>query len=352
MRNEICENLNRTEQLENCSFAKTILMIIIVFYHSILFWKGNWFDTIEPVYSCKSLGVLAEWLNTFHIYAFTLISGYIFYYIKFEKHGYQIALSFIKNKFKRLIIPYAFVSVIWVIPISIYFFHYDVSEILKKYILGVSPSQLWFLLMLFHVFWICNFLSDFFMKRNGVSIMILLLMYGVGIVGGHIFPNVFQIFTSLRYCIFFFIGFKFRQYDLLRYCNRKIIVVGFITNVLLFLLYEYLSDFDSSLITIFNLGINFLTNIVGAVWIFALLQNIANKIHFKENLLFIFLSKRSMCIYLFHQQIIYFCLFYLNGLVNPYINSILNFFIALIVSSVLSTILMKFKITKFLIGEK
>ncbi len=30
---------------------------------------------------------IAKWFNTFHIYGFTLISGYIFYYIKYEGGG-------------------------------------------------------------------------------------------------------------------------------------------------------------------------------------------------------------------------------------------------------------------------
>ena len=59
-----------------------------------------------------------------------------------------------------------------------------------------------------------------------------------------------------------------------------------------------------------------------------------------------------MTIYLFHQQIIYVCLYALNGLVNPYIHATINFIVAMISSSIISLILMKFKSTRILIGEK
>ena len=68
--------------------------------------------------------------------------------------------------------------------------------------------------------------------------------------------------------------------------------------------------------------------------------------------MFIFLSKRSMPIYLFHQQVIYFTIIWFNGKVNPYINVAVNFIVAIVLSVIISSILMKFKVTRFLIGEK
>ena len=52
-------------------------MLLVVFYHSILFWGGDWF-TKDPLVTSKLLDCIAKWLNSFHIYAFTLVSGYIF----------------------------------------------------------------------------------------------------------------------------------------------------------------------------------------------------------------------------------------------------------------------------------
>lgn len=73
------EKINDQNKLDNCTFVKTILMIFVVLYHSILFWGGgSWLENIPVIYESKSLSIFVAWLNTFHIFGFTLISGYIF----------------------------------------------------------------------------------------------------------------------------------------------------------------------------------------------------------------------------------------------------------------------------------
>lgn len=39
---------HRQAELSNCTFLKTILMFLVVFYHCILYWSGSWFVG-EPV---------------------------------------------------------------------------------------------------------------------------------------------------------------------------------------------------------------------------------------------------------------------------------------------------------------
>lgn len=56
--------------------------------------------------------------------------------------------------------------------------------------------------------------------------------------------------------------------------------------------------------------------------------------------------------YLIHQQVIYFSIILLNGKINPYMNALVNFGVAMIISYVISGILLKFKVTRFLIGQK
>lgn len=56
--------------------------------------------------------------------------------------------------------------------------------------------------------------------------------------------------------------------------------------------------------------------------------------------------------YLFHQQIIYFVIVALDGKVNPWVNVGMNFIVVVIGSFLISALLMRWKITRFLIGEK
>ena len=83
----------RQTKLDNCSVVKMVLMLVIILYHSTVFWKGDWWDS-DPFFQSKILGYFAGWLNSFHIYAFSLVSGYIFAY-KIERGSYQSYSAFI-----------------------------------------------------------------------------------------------------------------------------------------------------------------------------------------------------------------------------------------------------------------
>ena len=69
-----------------------------------------------------------------------------------------------------------------------------------------------------------------------------------------------------------------------------------------------------------------------------------------NNRLFKVLEENSFGIYLFHQQIIYFMIVLLNGVVHPIVQVVLSFFVSLIVSLIMSIILKKNKVTKFMFG--
>lgn len=148
--------------LENCNFIKVMLMILVVLYHSMaLYMNSGWFNQ-TPMQDSIYLNWIARWLNTFHIYTFTFVSGYIFSCLRYEMGRYREFKSFFIGKVRRLLIPYAFASVIWVAPWNYFFFNTDIKDTIKKYVLGVSPSQLWFLLMLFIVFIIAYFYQIYF----------------------------------------------------------------------------------------------------------------------------------------------------------------------------------------------
>lgn len=152
--------------------------------------------------------MLAEYIGAFHIYAFALVSGYIFTYK--SRWEYSRYLPFLRNKAKRLLVPYVFVMLIWVAPISEYFFRWDLADLIKKYILCINPSQLWFLWMLFGVFAIVWPLRRVMIEKPLAGWAIAIAFYGLGIIGGKFVPNVFCIWTACQYILFFFIGMRIR----------------------------------------------------------------------------------------------------------------------------------------------
>ena len=337
----------KQSNVDNCNFVKTILMIIIVIYHSIVFWTGNWF-TANPIYSSNFLRDIALWLNSFHVYTFVMVSGYIYAHIRFNG-GYERYISFIKVKIKRLLVPYVFVACTWVIPIQYAFFHYDVKIIVTNYVLGTNPNQLWFLLMLFDVFLIVWPLNNFLRKHNIIGIMVVGVTYLLGIVGDSILPNYFMIWTACGYIPFFWIGLEIYQYNL-TFIYKIPSWVLLIFQVCIFGICNSISTREEIIFKCIYLCLLLVLHAVGTIMAFAILQKAANK--FKNNKTILRLSRRSMIIYLYHQQIIYFFIAGLNGKTLPYANAIINFAGTMLITFIISTLLLKFKITRLLVGEK
>jgi len=94
-----------------------------------------------------------------------------------------------------------------------------------------------------------------------------------------------------------------------------------------------------------------LLQILGSVGFFSVLQKLVSCIP-QNNKVFQFLSKHSMVIYLIHQQLVYFCISWFNGLVPPLIMVLINFAFSLTVSSLIAIAMSKSRITRFFVGSK
>ena len=345
------ENFKQRE-LENCNFVKTILMLIVIFYHSFLFWGGSGWFTNNPALSGPGLGLMASWLGNIHIYAFTLVSGYIYAYIKYEKKKYDKFIPFTLNKTKRLLVPYLFVAICWVIPFCVYYLNYSVKGIFFDTFLGNSPSQLWFLVMIFVVFIMFDVLAKFFEKYDFWGAVVCIALYVFSIVGTKYLPNVFMIFKACSFAPLFWLGLKLRQkWSII---IRKIPALVFlVADIGIFLILRYVLVGEGLIFTIISTAGTFVLRVLGGLTAFVCLQKLADFLSsWKNNKFFTALSKYSMPMFLFHQQIIYISISLLNGAIHPYLHGILNFVISSAVSFAISFILMKFAPTRFLIGEK
>lgn len=339
--------------LNSCSMVKSLLMILVVLGHSCLFFGGTWLSLISPIFVNKHLAYFAEWLNSFHIYAFTLISGYLFYYLKYEsyKAKYHTFFPFIFSKLNRLLVPYFFISILWVLPLSFVTGVFsEKTDLMHKFLFGCSPSQLWFLLMLFWVFVMAFFLSDLWKKKLGGGIVVVIIFYCLGAIGCVFVGTWFQFFTACLYLLFFFMGFKIRQHINFQSFLFKIpTVVYFFVDISLFVALSLLGQQDFYLKKVILVFGNMILHIWGSVGAFVVLSRLTNE--FK--ILNIFaqrMQKYTMSIYLLHQQIIYVVLIAANGYVCSYFHALLNFIISMILSIALSEILLRFKFFRFIMG--
>lgn len=338
--------MQKTDELRNCTPIKTILMLLIVLYHGMrIFADGGW-GPYEAVFTSPAIGIVSDWLNTFHIYAFTLISGYIFYYIKYEKGGYQSYFPFLGNKALRLLVPYVFISAVWVAPLNEWFFPEE--SIAKNFVLGYAPRQLWFLLMLFWVFAVFWLISDLVNRNALCGALIVCVLYGIGCFA----PSIFTLNRGLQYMLYFSVGFLIRKFDLGNKVLYKIPSIAYlIVSVLLFMGLEYIEGGKGQIMKLMRMGLDAVQHVVGAVGAFVILQRFVDRF-LQGNKVVDFFSQHSMTIYLVHQQLIYFSIGWFNGVVSPVVLVLINFTFSLVVSVVFSMLMSKTKVTRVLVGSK
>lgn len=340
--------VSRNSALDSCTFIKVILMILVVLYHSSAFWTKSWLDVISVQNDSIFLNVFSRWLNSIHVYGFTLVSGYIFKYM-INKGKYTNFKIFLNNKLKRLIVPYIFVTTIWVAPISSIIFSLDKKDLFYKYVLCINPSQLWFLWMLFFVFIIARWLRNI-INNDIYAALICIVSYSIGLVAGKILPNIFCIWTSFRFLTFFIIGMKINEKLDMKLKNISIYFY-IVLHTALFIIVTLIASKTGIIYSLLNLGFTYLMNITGSLMAFYVLRDLSTKFDWQNSKSFNKLSDKTMIIYLFHQQVIYFTIILLNGKIPPLLNMLVNFITAMLISYIISVLLLKNKTTRMLIGE-
>lgn len=337
------------KKLINISYIKVIIMLVIVLYHSMLFFNGEWFVYQTPIFKADYLKYIANWLNTFHVQTFCMVSGFLFYYLKIEKGRYNNPIKDIKKRSKRLLIPYIFTSVFWVIPIAIYFNNYSALDIIKKFVLMESPNQLWFLIMLFLVFVFFELFSNKIRISFKNLFIIFILSTGLGFTLQLFDINYFQISKAVQYIIYFYLGgYIYKNKDKTSIKQIVLMLLMFILLYGICLYFNYLDIFVLNCLSKFILTI---VSICEVSIIYYIITKAVEKKKLKtNNIIYKLVDENNFGIYLFHQQIIYFMIVLLNGVVHPIIQVIASFVVALIISILMTVILRKNKVTKTMFG--
>lgn len=343
-------NEGKKQELSNCNITKCILMLLVVLCHSMAFWTNNWF-TKNPVYSAAYIGCASEWLGTFHVYSFIMISGYIFAFQKREKFNYTSFCSFLYKKFKRLIVPYLFVSIFYVIPVYCLFFSPSIKTIIFNYFLAISPSQLWFLICLFNVFLLGWLMDMFFHNHIYYGLAFSVFLYLIGSIP---FLNIFQINTTLNCVVFFWIGYMLRKEKKSVFDGKYGHVIAgviFLVDISIYSFYYFYKGRIELLPlgSFYNVLLVFLIRIIGVLMIFVLIQSFTQYSN-KTNILSL-LIPQTMSVYLFHQQIVYFVVYILNGVVHPVFHVMICFVVSVSVSFLIGKLMSLNHFTRLLIGS-
>lgn len=330
--------------LSNTGVIKSVLLLLVIIGHSIAYWATDWF-TGDSLAREKWAIICFQWLGSFHVYAFALVSGMIFAF-KMEKRAYSSFGELLIKKMKRLLVPYLFVALVWVIPVSTVLLKWNTTYIFYNFVLCAGPSQLWFLWMLFDVFVIVWMLWGIISRNAIVGWIISLGLYFIGSMGMRHFLNYFCIWTACQYFIYFYLGIRlYRKSVLVRIPWYVLLIIDFI------IFFIYINNYlTNELGILYSYGGAMFLHLIGSLMGWSTLNVIAENIKWREK--FGKFAVLAMPIYLFHQQIIYISIRLFENRIFVLGHSILNLIMALLVSMMIGMLLSRYKITRFLIGEK
>ncbi len=331
-----------------CERAKVCMMIAVILYHSLLAYAGrDWFSVL-PIPSDKIIGSIALWLNTIHIYVFTFASGYLYQYLRFECGRYATFKELWAKKSKRLLLPYAVVSLLWCVPFSSCLFQTSDWEIFRKYMLGFGPAQLWYILMLFMVFILVHPIAGRLQSsKGGQWYAVEALIYFCSIFVGHIIALPFQIPAALKHIPFFLMGMFFRKEK--QEISVPWYVLAFLHIVLFGLWHEI---FVGNLLyeKLLRGALRPILHYVGILMVISLIKSLG-QCQFWDTRLYHFFVEHSFVMYLFHQQIIYCMLTMFYDLLSPFLAVAVNFMGAIAISAMIGVLADHLSISRIVIGR-
>lgn len=293
--------------MENLNYLKSLAIVLVVLGHSTNQYKGNW------IFETEQKSIIFKWVslyvNSIHMVIFVFVSGVVYAYCKLKKGYYKHYYNLIKDKVKRLLIPYFCIGLLFKIPIDIFLGIYrgkiNISNIIKDLILGINSGHLWFLMMLFILFLVYFCIEKFILKLNVIfSIALVFILQVFSIYAS----DIFTIKRVLLYCVFFHMGYivyvnRMFVLDKISILNKKkVIIYTFIIIILLILIRGKISN-NSFIEKVIHLIINDIIGILGILQMYSVVA-IIKKIKDLQKFLNV-INRYNFNIYLLHEPIIF-----------------------------------------------
>lgn len=335
------------------STIKTVSMLLVVGIHESSMWTtSGWFT--EPACESWIIGEISSWMGIAAVPLFFFCSGYLYAFQKKNSDSYQETKSVISKKFRRLIVPYVFASVVWVIPVRILLNGFN--GLITDFLFAVSPAQLWFLPALFFVFIIAEAIWSQLMElaRGGraftllaIALLLFLSSYAInGVIGGFL-----QLASAFRYFPFFLLGGLSQAWSI-DWSDGKTSFASWTVVVVLMSLWSYIS----SLRGLGSIGLIVYLLLWLAVRVCACIAVVSLFFFARESRLVKSLGSSSLAqcslgIYLFHQQVVQLIILVLNKpFIPPICIALLSFIGALFISWKITKLLRTLSLPRLLMG--
>ncbi len=326
-------------------FAKNVAVLLVVIAHATRMYTSR--GVITPLNQSELLANVTEYIYAFHMPLFIFLSGCIYGYC-INKGKYKNKLDFVRNKARRLLVPYVFVGLFVVVPVMTML---NLSEwnfleyCMKGILLSLDSRHLWYLLSLFWIFILAMLLRPLLVKSRICRLAVLSLSVALYLVAWKVnfIPEILQFKTTFVYLIYFFSGVVFKyEFELFEKISQKLYFVYLILPV--------------AFVSVFWLNTNGITeklySFVGILMTMGISFCVVNwNDSFTNKLWYKMLKKNSFGIYLFHPMMIY-TLFYFLGEYNisPYLLTIGVVIVSIIASILITELIRKLRLG-VVIGE-
>jgi peptidoglycan/LPS O-acetylase OafA/YrhL len=211
------------QQLNDVVILRAFAIITVVVYHSYgIYCKGECVLDITTEYG----GLYKQFLLNFFAFRmplFVFVSGYLFAHLYWNKGKYKKMFPFIKNKSKRLLLPYSIFSILLGITL------WGTQKFTLITFLS-GHNHLWFLLMLFFCFvagrvWI--FLYEKFPNKYFLVVSFIISV----LISYHPIKRflwIFGIVYAEGFFFWFLLGMLVLMYrnDVLKLLNKKITIAA------------------------------------------------------------------------------------------------------------------------------
>ena len=319
------ENMKKNIKIVN---LRALAILLVVLGHSIIIYSPQWgyYTTENKVLVFQ---YLKDIINIIQMPIFFSISGYLFCKSINSKRN---IIEFVKNKIKRLLIPFILIGIAWMIPIKYIINYYKeghLPTIFIKFILGIDIGHLWYLIALFLIFMIFYLIRKQIEKTTiKKDILISMILLIISLMASKYFIHKY-INDTLIYLFYFYIGILIRRYEDNINWNKTLISIISILLMILSILVK--SEI-----------LKYITAIITTITLYKIMPNKTTKLVEK-------ISSNCFGIYLFHSPLIYITFTYFANS-NPLLILIINFFIFGTISFYLTELVRKIKL-ELIIGE-
>lgn len=294
---------NPTSKTTLYDAGKCITSILVVIAHATRMYTPN--GAVPVANESPFLNGLTDYIYAFHMPLFIMLSGCVFGYC-IEKQKYRELLPFLKNKGKRLLIPYFVFGIFYVAPVMCLLKLTDNSYlryIFDGIICSYNSRHLWFMLALFWIFTLYILLRPLLLKGNRELILCgfisLVFLFASKQMG-----SICQLSAACSNQIYFFLGILFNRFYpqvttfFFKYRALCLLLPAALTGVLFF---------NPSILTAQLYSLIGITMAMFLFWYLLRLCPTLTELSFYRCI-----KKNAFAIYLFHLMIIY-LLFHLLG---------------------------------------